>query len=335
MHHNASFVTMLEHPSMLKRLFGELGEALREFRDGPRAFITSAVKGDVVRGTRRTTLFQFGLAIAILCYAVAFAAMLLFWSLNHKGNGVTDQPSFFVRLPLRYPPQAKMPEGPEGEDKSGGGGGGGRDTVELPSNGDLPIFALTNLVVAPKPEETLSPPVLPFFETVKVDPRIQVERDILVPTGLPDAANVPPSAGPGTDRGIGTGTRGGIGSGEGYGVGPGIGENIGGGPPTYGGTRKEDSRQEAVDARPVLLNNPQPLFTEAARKNKVQGVVRVRILVDSNGAVREVILKRGLPDGLNEQAIRAAYQMRFRPAIKNGQPVSYWMNNVEIEFNLR
>jgi TonB family protein len=77
------------------------------------------------------------------------------------------------------------------------------------------------------------------------------------------------------------------------------------------------------------------LFTEEARKNKVQGVVRVRILVDSNGAVREVILKRGLPDGLNEQAIRAAYQMRFIPAMKNGQAVSYWLNNVDVEFNLR
>jgi TonB family protein len=61
----------------------------------------------------------------------------------------------------------------------------------------------------------------------------------------------------------------------------------------------------------------------------------VRILVDTNGAVKEVVVIRGLPDGLNEQAIRAAYQMRFRPAMKNGQPVSYWMNNVEVEFNLR
>jgi TonB family protein len=63
--------------------------------------------------------------------------------------------------------------------------------------------------------------------------------------------------------------------------------------------------------------------------------VRIRILVDTNGAVKEVVVMRGLPDGLNEQAIRAAYQMRFRPAMKNGQPVVYWLNNVEVEFNLR
>ena len=61
----------------------------------------------------------------------------------------------------------------------------------------------------------------------------------------------------------------------------------------------------------------------------------MRILVDASGAVKEVVVMRGLPDGLSEQAIRAAYQMRFKPAIKSGQPVSYWLSNVEVEFNLR
>jgi hypothetical protein len=37
---------------------------------------------------------------------------------------------------------------------------------------------------------------------------------------------------------------------------------------------------------------------------------------------------------LNEEAISAAYKMRFKPAMKDGQPVAYWVP-VEIEFNLR
>jgi TonB family protein len=333
MQNHASFLTTLEYSSMLKHLFVELGEALQEFRDGPRAFIASAIKGDSRGGAHRTALFRLGLAIALLLYALAFAATILLGSLNpHKTGSADHQPSLFVFTPLLPLPPAKMPEG---EDESGGGGGGGRNTIDRPSSGDFPIFALTNLVVAPRPEEQLSPPALPFPETVKVDPRIQVERDNLVPTGLPDGMNLLPSAGPGSDRGIGTGSRGGIGDGDGYGVGSGNDQGIGGGWPSGVGRRKRDFQQEAVDARPVLLNNPQPLFTEAARKNKIQGVVRVRILVDTAGAVREVVLTRGLPDGLNEQAIRAAYQMRFRPATKNGQPVAFWVNNVEVEFNLR
>ena len=332
MQNNASFVTMLEQPSMLKRLFEEISEALRDFRQGPRAYITSAIKGDATGGNRRTTLFRLGLAIGILFYAIVFAATLVFWSLNNQAPGATRQRAIYVRTSLPYPPKAQMPEA---EDNSGGGGGGGRKTAELPSNGHLPTFTLTNLIVAPRPQDTPTPPALPFIETVKVDPRILVERDNLIPTGLPDGASIPPSAGPGSEGGIGTGSRGGIGSGHGYGVGPGDDENIGGNRPGIGGKRRANAQQEAVDERPILLNRPHPLFTEEARKNKIQGVVRVRILVDVNGAVKEVVVMRGLPDGLNEQAIRAAYQMRFKPAMKNGQPVSYWMSNVEVEFNLR
>ena len=332
MQNHASLVTMIEHPSVLTRLFLECVETLREFREGPRAFITSAIK-DMGPGNRSPALFRLGLAIALLFYAVVFAGTILLWSLSHQKTGsARPQQSVFVYTPLQYLPVAKMPEA---QDESGGGGGGGRSTIEPASVGDLPPFAPTNMV-APRPEETPRPPALPFIEAVNVDPRIRLDRDDLVPTGLPDGASLLPSAGPGSEGGIGTGSSGGIGPDNGSGVGPGRDKGTGGGLPTNGGRRRQDTQhQEPVDARPVLLNNPQPLFTEAARANKVQGVVRVRILVDSRGAVREVVMMRGLPDGLNEQAIRAAYQMRFRPALKNGQPVSYWMNNVEVEFNLR
>ena len=76
-------------------------------------------------------------------------------------------------------------------------------------------------------------------------------------------------------------------------------------------------------------------FTEEARRNKIQGVVRMKILIDSTGKVAQAVVTRGLPDGLDTEAIRAAYQMRFRPAMKNGSPVSFWLSNVEVEFNLR
>jgi protein TonB len=83
------------------------------------------------------------------------------------------------------------------------------------------------------------------------------------------------------------------------------------------------------------LNNPRPFYTEEARVSKVQGVVRVRLLVGADGRVKEVVVKSGLPHGLTEQAILAAHQMRFTPAIKGGVPVSYWLGNVVIEFNIR
>jgi TonB family protein len=107
---------------------------------------------------------------------------------------------------------------------------------------------------------------------------------------------------------------------------------MGGGDPRLGGGSTVPATN--VDSRPIPLNNPQPRYTEEARKNKIQGTVKVRVLIGPDGTVKRVTVLRGLPDGLDEQAIQAAYQMRFKPAMKAGQPVAY-LQAVDIEFNLR
>jgi TonB family protein len=91
--------------------------------------------------------------------------------------------------------------------------------------------------------------------------------------------------------------------------------------------------ETSVDQKPELLNRPRPNYTEEARKNGIQGIVVVRVLVGADGAIKRVYIERGLPDGLNEEAIRAAYQLRFRPAMKDGKPVAFW-HPVQIEFHL-
>jgi TonB family protein len=92
--------------------------------------------------------------------------------------------------------------------------------------------------------------------------------------------------------------------------------------------------ETAVDTKPVLLNHPEPKYTEAARKNGVQGIVEARVLVSIDGTVKQIRITRELPDGLNDEAMKVMYLLRYKPAMKNGQPVAYW-TNVEIEFNLR
>ena len=88
-----------------------------------------------------------------------------------------------------------------------------------------------------------------------------------------------------------------------------------------------------VDRRPVRLNNPRPLYNEEARKNKVQGVVRVKVLIAADGEVKQVKVISGLPDGLNEEAIICAHKIRFQPATKDGQPVAFWQV-IDITFQL-
>jgi TonB family protein len=89
-----------------------------------------------------------------------------------------------------------------------------------------------------------------------------------------------------------------------------------------------------MSAYPAPLNSPRPMYTEEARQNKVQGEVRLHILVGSDGRVKNVRITRGLSHGLNEEAVRCAYEIRFKPAIKWGIPVSYWIP-IEVSFSLR
>jgi len=311
----------VDPPSILRRLIDSFIEAFREFRQNPRSYVVSAFKSDGVGGHRRKMLLRFGLAIGIVVYACFFGAILILWSIHAKAK---DDSQTELEVHMINPDDFKQQEieMPKADKKAGGGGGGGRNTPTPASKGQLPKFSLTPPIIAPRPEPTPRPPSLPVPETVQVDPRLEPKRDELAVTGLPNGVPGPPSAGPGSGGGMGDGSGGGMGPGNGRGVGPNLGGGSRGGPATV------------VDSKPIALNSPQPRYTEEARKNKIQGNVTARVLVGADGQVKQVKITRGLPDGLDEQAIQAAYQLRFKPAMKGGQPVAYWIP-VLIEFNLR
>jgi TonB family protein len=90
----------------------------------------------------------------------------------------------------------------------------------------------------------------------------------------------------------------------------------------------------AVDSKPVPLNSIKPNYTEEARRNKVQGEVILRVVVDEKGNVESPRVAQGLPDGLNDEAIIAARKLKFKPAMKDGKPVRYPMN-IRVGFYLR
>lgn len=89
-----------------------------------------------------------------------------------------------------------------------------------------------------------------------------------------------------------------------------------------------------VEVKPRPQNSPQPRYTEQARANGVCGAVVLRILIGADGKVKKVNALTTLPDWLTEEAIRAAYDLKFEPARKDGQAVAYWMP-VVVEFNLK
>jgi TonB family protein len=133
----------------------------------------------------------------------------------------------------------------------------------------------------------------------------------------------PPSNGPGSGGGIGSGKGGGVGSGTGGGVGPGEGGGIGGGPFRVGG---------GVTA-PSVLHKVEPEYSEEARKAKYQGTVLLYIEVDPSGRATNIKVQRSLGLGLDEKAIEAVKQWKFKPGYKDGKPVTV-AATIEVNFRL-
>lgn len=211
-----------------------------------------------------------------------------------------------------------------------GGGGGGRQQPTPPSKGVPPQMALTPQIIPPNPEPPkIKNPSLIVASTVYGDP--SALPPMKGPIGDPSGVPAPPSSGPGTGAGIGRGSGTGVGGGDGGGVGPGRGGNVGGGDMGLGGGGGVQPMSAAL--KPTILYKEKAKYTEEARQNKVQGTVVLNVVFTADGRISNIRVVRGLPDGLTEKAIEAAQKIRFRPAVKNGSPVSV-RGNLEFTFNL-
>ncbi len=84
---------------------------------------------------------------------------------------------------------------------------------------------------------------------------------------------------------------------------------------------------------PTVLYRVEPEFSEEARKAKYQGTVILTIEVGEDGKARRFQVVRGLGLGLDEKAIEAVAQWRFRPALRSGQPVPA-PATIEVNFRL-
>ena len=69
-----------------------------------------------------------------------------------------------------------------------------------------------------------------------------------------------------------------------------------------------------------ILSKPLPIYTEEARKLKVEGEVLLEVVLESSGRLRVVKVVRGLGHGLDDAAVKAAEQIHFKPAMQDGQP---------------
>jgi TonB family protein len=83
--------------------------------------------------------------------------------------------------------------------------------------------------------------------------------------------------------------------------------------------------------RPIF--QPEPEFSEEARKAKYQGTCTVELIVGIDGHPSDIHIASSLGMGLDEKAIEAVKNWRFEPALKDGHPVPVRIQ-IEVDFHL-
>src|SRR5579862_1428859 len=89
-------------------------------------------------------------------------------------------------------------------------------------------------------------------------------------------------------------------------------------PPTVQSRPAAQAPSKIVPAE--ILSKPVPAYTEEARAKRIEGEVLLEVVFEASGRLRVVRVVRGLGHGLDDAAVRAAEQIRFKPALKDGQP---------------
>jgi TonB family protein len=95
--------------------------------------------------------------------------------------------------------------------------------------------------------------------------------------------------------------------------------------------RKTTEKPRSTDLE--VLSKPPVRYTPEAREAKVQGdvVLRVTFMADGKVVVRRLV--RGLGHGLDQEAMREAEHIRFKPATRDGHPINL-TTNIVITFQL-
>ncbi len=298
-------------PPFPVRLAREVTATARTFASDPVAFIKALAAGGAIPRERQKRVGA-GLIVAMMVYAVALSIIYGFYYTSHRNrSSVESKKQMDVTLITLQPAIAVKPPPPV---KQAGGG----DRLALPKQ---PAEQPMPQVVKPRLEP------LPL-DQIQSKPDAQAELATAAATadaaGVPGATTAGVSGGSGGGTGVGAGTGRGTGVGSGSGPGAGAGESV-----DYNGIFSIGN----VTVRPQILGRPTPDYTDEARRNQIEGSVKVSVLLKADGTVSEVKVARGLGYGLDEKAVEAARQLRFVPAQKDGHAVSVRLF-LEFKFSL-
>lgn len=207
------------------------------------------------------------------------------------------------------------------------------EVIEKPIN----AFVVQNSAPPPPPPPPPASSSAPAHHVVHVEtPHTQptFHQPTEIPRDVPQV-DVPETSTANTDGGVVGGQVGGvvggvIGGQIGGVIGGQIGGQLGG---QLGGTGDHPVHVGGDVKAPIAISRVEPLYTEIARKARIQGIVIVEAVIDRDGNVTEARVLKPLPMGLGDAALEAVKKWKFKPGTLNGQPVPVYYN-LTVNFQL-
>jgi len=259
---------------------------------------------------------KLGPGVAAMILVIGSTLAVLFWNGLRVRAVPPKTPTEVVDL-KPYTPMAP----PKMSAMGGGGGGGDHDLVQV-SKGRIP--KLDTKQITPPQIVRNDHPKLAVEPTIIMPKNIPLPQVDMPNLGMPTSNQVQlASNGTGSGAGMGSGKNGGLGSGTGGGYGPGSGGGTGGGVYHVGGGVSP----------PTVISSVDPEYSDEARRAKYTGIVVVTLIVDTQGNPQHVSVVRRLGMGLDEKAVEAVRQYKFRPAMYQGHAVPVEVN-IEVNFQI-
>jgi len=239
--------------------------------------------------------------------AVGAHAIVLLALFALAAQHVTTFTKGTLLAPTIEPPPLTLPRALT---SSGSGSSGAHDIAQA-GLGHPPRMDPVQIV--PPPIQPVVPAQLPTPPTVNV----QMATNSMINLGITNAAS--------TSVHVGVGKNGAVGDRDGTG---GVGDHAGPG----SGTGPYHAGTGGIHD-PVLIHSVEAEFSDDARRHKFSGNVEVYLWVDESGNPSHIRVVRGAGMGLDENAVAAVRQYKFKPAMKDGKPVKVDMY-IDVDFNI-
>lgn len=68
-----------------------------------------------------------------------------------------------------------------------------------------------------------------------------------------------------------------------------------------------------------------PKYTDEMIENRIEGMVKAKVLIDSHGKIKKVVIVKDLGHGSKEAATVYLKKLEFEPALRNDTPIAVWM----------